>query len=259
MYQIDLLNGTFANEVIMERAFTIMGDVIDSKKFEQRYLFEQLSNFLVECSSELAAEFIVPPKIHFGDEFQCVVYNLTAAIKTITFMDEKLLFNSKLFNFELHFVVAFGEIDIGLLNNAPSVMSGEVLWRARKLLGDKRSGIGISKKRGITPRQRDSYNFSLVNPKIEQILSDISYNLHWMRRHWKKEDLPLINAMLASNNDLCVANQFGLNRSSIYRRRISFRIPEYVRLKSALSSICDEFGHVFREKVDAIDAGIVAK
>lgn len=194
-----------------------MGDVVSSKSYDSRKLSRELKTLVTEVNADLSHQTLSPYTITLGDEFQGVTKNLNTGIQTLFQFEETCLHRN--YEFKLHYVLHYGEIETDINPKIAYEMMGSGLTMARELLSGKK-------------RDRLRFNFELANITESEQLNRIFQVLDGITASWKVKDYPLIWDMIQNENNSKVGDLHQKNRDQIWKRRKTLMINEYNLLKS---------------------------
>lgn len=200
----------------MADQFVVMGDIINSRKYDGRELMREFRDTISSCNKKLTDGILSPYTITLGDEFQGVAKSLHWSVQSVLCLEESTL--RKGFPFLLRYVVHYGEIDTPLNPKIAHGMVGRGLTRARELLSDKRRG-------------RPRFVFDLPNRTLALQLSRLFNVMASLTRDWKQKDAGLIFDMLANNDNASIGAKYGKNRSQIWKRRKNLHVDDYKALQ----------------------------
>lgn len=210
--------------VAMAKYFIMMGDVIESRKREARRLRGQLTALLTACNRDLKSAILSPYTTTLGDEFQGIAKSLRGAIENIFYFEERRV--KKQNDFEIRYVVHYGEIQTPINTEVAYGMMGPGLTKARALLTDKRRG---------QPR----FHFDLPDKRLTENLTRLFAVIDGLTGRWVRKDFSLIADMLLNANNEEVADKYHKNRSQIWKRRRHLLIEEYRMAKAVILDLAD--------------------
>ena len=196
----------------MAEHFILMGDVIGSRKLAAVKLHEQLKALLSKCNKDLKAAILSPYTTTLGDEFQGIATSLRAALESVFHLEDAGM--RWQYDFEIRYVVVYGEIETAINREIAYGMMGAGLTRARELLTDKRRG-------------RPRFQFDLPQKRLAGNLTRLCRAMEGLAERWDRRDYPLILDMLSVPSNEEVAAKYGKNRSQIWKRRKNLLIEEY--------------------------------
>ena len=200
--------------------FILMADIINSRDLDQADTmgdFFELVNFV---NKEWKANILSPLTITLGDEFQGVISGQDSVADVIFALEERAV--KLAYGFKLRYVIYEGSIDTKINKKIAYGMMGDGLTRAREKLGTMK-------------RTANRFNFYLMDEAKSQALNDIFLLFQGIVDNWEPDhDSSLITAFLETENYKDVAKEVGRDRSSIWRRRRSLRVREYLATKRVI-------------------------
>ncbi|WP_222933169.1 SatD family protein [Fulvivirga aurantia] len=202
-----------------------MADIISSSAHNGQELMGDFKKIVKDVNSRYNKEIISPLTITLGDEFQGVVSDLMAAVQIIFALDEKLLKNDNDFN--LRYIVNYGEIDTEINKKIAHEMLGEGLTKARKGLEQMKSEDRETLIMGIEDSKLTKLNLAL------QLYRSI-YN------DWHKKDRQLVFDFLQMDDYKKLAEKYSKDPSSMWRKRRSLKIEDFKRSKTLIELIANE-------------------
>ena len=203
----------------MSLQYILMGDIIGSRRYAAEQLRNEFMGLISSCNKELQQDIFSPYTVTLGDEFQGVAASLTAAVKTIFYLEETSLRLG--LRFKMRYVTVHGAIETPLNRVKAHTMMGAGLTEARSLLTDKGRG---------TPR----FRFKLDDMHRMSQLNRLFLVVDGLTDRWNRKDRELILDMLVNTHNEDVGVAHGKNRSQIWKRRKNLLIEEYRALKESL-------------------------
>ncbi len=211
----------------MADQFIVMGDIINSRKYDGQELMREFRDMISSCNIDLADGIISPYTVTLGDEFQGVAGSLNWSVKSLLYLEKSAL--RKGFPFALRYVVHYGEIDTPVNRKIAHGMVGHGLTRARELLSDKRRG-------------RPRFVFALPNVTLALQLSRLFSVMASLTRDWLQKDAALIFDMMASDDNAAIGAKYGKNRSQIWKRRKNLHVDDYKVLQQLATELSNDGG-----------------
>lgn len=194
-----------------------MADVVDSHDYEGKELMSKFQE-LVKFINQIFYESILSPlTITLGDEFQGVVDKPSSAVAMIYAMEEWIVENE--WDFKLRYVIVEGKIDTEINKESAHEMLGEGLTKARKKLGEMK---------------KETYRF-YISVKNQGITSTVSKSLRLAQHFidsWQPKDRATVSGFLNGLDYKELAKKLGKDDSSVWRRRKSLAIEEYMTCKA---------------------------
>lgn len=211
----------------MTEHYILMGDVIRSRNLQAVKLHEQMKALLSACNKDLKTAILSPYTTTLGDEFQGIAASLRATLECIFYIEDTRM--QRQYDFEVRYVVLYGEIETAINKEIAYGMMGAGLSRARELLTDKKRG-------------RPRFQFELPQKQLEENLTRLFRVMEGLEERWDRRDYPLILDMLSIPNNEKVAVKYGKNRSQIWKRRKNLLIEEYQLIRTIALSLIDTEG-----------------
>jgi hypothetical protein len=211
----------------MAEHFILMGDVVGSRKLPAVKLHERMKALLSACNEDLKAVILSPYTTTLGDEFQGIAASLHAALASAFCLEDTRM--RRQYDFEIRYVVLYGEIETPINREIAYGMMGAGLSRARELLTDKRRG-------------RPRFQFDLPQKGLEKNLTRLCRAMEGLAERWVRRDYPLILDMLSIPSNEEVAAKYGKNRSQIWKRRKNLLIEEYDLIRAVALDLVDTEG-----------------
>lgn len=200
----------------------IMADVIQSRKLGQAELGRQLVAFTARLNAMRRDSIRSPLTVTLGDEFQGVARDLQAGGQLL-FAAEELRLRENC-AFQLRYVIYEGVIETAINTENSHGMLGAGLTAARTILARK-------------DRARPHIYFHLQDARLTYLLNRLGRLLWTLLKDWKRNDYQLIADMITPDDDAAVARRWGKDRSQIWKRRRSLRIPDYIDLKEVIQDL----------------------
>jgi hypothetical protein len=208
----------------MSKHYILMGDVTGSRKLEAVDLHNKLQTLLSACNVRLADSILSPYTTTLGDEFQGIATSLPATLDAIFYLEDMRMQIGC--NFEIRYVVHYGEIETPINREVAYGMLGAGLTHARELLTEKR-------------RSRSRFQFDLEETALSENLNRIFKAMQGMSKRWSPPNYPLVLEMLSTHNNEEVASKFNKNKSQIWKRRKNLLVEEYKLLRKVALSLAE--------------------
>lgn len=204
----------------------LMADIVDSRKGDQNTLMRTFKKLTDEVNVKNKKSLHSPITITLGDEFQCVVKNISKGISLILELEEKLIIEQA--GFKLRYVLYEGRIDTPLNKEIAYGMLGEGLTKAREALENTK----ITNSRYALHLHEQQAAAALTSSlSIYQNITD----------DWKLEkDHTLICKFLELKDYKLVAEALGKTRSQIWKRHRNLKIEPYFAIKQVTQYIADQ-------------------
>jgi len=139
----------------MKKYFILMGDVISSRTHNANILNKDL-NMVIENANIVFEKFILSHlEITIGDEFQCVMDDISSILELMYYLDISLLY----FNIKCRFAIGYGNIEGNINSSSAYNMLGTGLTYTHELLNNKNN--------------KNKYRFFIQ----EDIIKEVSLNI----------------------------------------------------------------------------------
>ncbi len=204
----------------------LMADIVDSRKGDQHELMIRFRKATDNINKKNKKALLSPMTITLGDEFQGVVKNISAAVRLILEMEEKLIQDQA--GFKLRYVLYEGSIDTPINEDIAHGMLGEGLTKAREALEK-------------TKTTNSRYYFNLKNQQAAEALINSMSIYQNITDDWKLDkDNDLISNFLDLRDYKLVAAHMGKTRSQIWKRHKNLKIEPYFAVKQVTQYIADQ-------------------
>lgn len=205
--------------------YILMADIIGSRNKVQKTLmtdFKKVTDIINRTEKE---SIISPITITLGDEFQCVLKNLSSALEVIVAMEEQIVYNKN--NFKLRYVLYYGEIETQINKKKAYEMLGEGLTKAREML--------ILRK---NKEKNFRFSFHLDDVITTEALNNVFIIYQSVVDNWKiDKDFELVKTLLRFTDYKIVAEKMHKDPSLIWKRKKSVQINEYLAVKKLIEYI----------------------
>lgn len=199
-----------------------MGNVVSSHEMDSQGLMSDLQ-VLVQWANKIYGDSIESPlTITLGDEFQGIVSSASKGVDVILAMEEYIL--EEEFDFKLRYVLNEGEVETPINNEKAYEMLGPGLTDARNLLnkGKKENG-----------------RFSLSIKSGSEVNKMMRITQHFIDS-WHPKDRSTVSGFLQGHDYKAMAKIESKDESSLWRRRKSLAIDEYLLCKELIHQLIDE-------------------
>lgn len=195
-------------------ATILMGDVKGSGNHDPILLANALKNLVAAANADCRAKILSPLTITLGDEFQGLCHSVDDAVDVVLELDHLLLTSDH--EFRMRFIVLEGMIDTPINRDTAYGMLGRGLSEARKRISDKAA-------------DRANTQFQLADPKQQRTLSLVFEVIDeaWDLPAYQKNRRILDRLLFTDDDDRSVAEDFGKNRSEIWKYRKNWRIRSF--------------------------------
>ena len=204
----------------------LMADIVDSRRSDQNELMSTFKKLTAEVNLKHKKKLLSPITITLGDEFQCIVKDISKAVTLILELEEKLVVSQA--GFKLRYVLYEGIIDTPINQDIAYGMLGEGLTKAREALEN-------SKQTNIR------YSFHLRKQQAAAALTASLSIYQSITDDWKLEkDHALISKFIELQDYKLVAAALGKTRSQIWKRHKNLKIEPYFAVKQVTQYIADQ-------------------
>jgi len=186
--------------------FAIIGDIIDSKKIQDRLLVQQNMNAILDKISKkyeqnISSKFMIT----LGDEFQGLLNNGKYIIEIINTIEDEM------HPIELRFGIGVGSITTPINHDLPIGADGPAYYNARKMIETQKK----NKKKRMEVRT----NISLAiedNLQLSDLLNAIFSLTTLIKTSWTSRQREIINAYIGCDgNQNNTASMLDVNQSTI--------------------------------------------
>ncbi|MEP5612070.1 MAG: SatD family protein [Cyclobacteriaceae bacterium] len=199
--------------------FVLMGDIIDSSNYPQSRMMDDFKELIQFSNKEGGSSLLSPLTITLGDEFQGVVDSIDSGIKTIIDLEEQMI--TRNLDFKIRYVVYEGDIKTEINKKQAYEMLGPGLTNARKELN-------------ALKKSNSRFNFFLNKKSTASALNRIFKLLQFFLDSWFPKDRTTVSGFLKGLTYKQVAEIEKKDESSLWRRRRSLAIDEYLTCKSLI-------------------------
>ena len=203
----------------MEKArnqFILMADVVGSHEKNSEELMHAFQ-VLVQWTNKIYGDSIESPlTITLGDEFQGIVSSASKGIDIILAMEEYIL--EEEFDFKLRYVLNEGEVETPINEEKAYEMLGPGLTDARKMLNEMK---------------KDNGRFLISVKSSDQINKMMRITQHFIDS-WHPKDRSTVSGFLQGHDYKALAKIQQKDDSTLWRRRKSLAIDEYLLCKDVL-------------------------
>ena len=204
------------------KRFILMADVVNSHEKGGRLLMNDFQ-VLVKWTNTIYSQSIESPlTITLGDEFQGIVTSASKGIDIILAMEEYML--EEEFDFKLRYVLHEGDVDTEINTETAYEMLGSGLTRARQLLNDMK---------------KDPNRFLIKIDSGEAVNKMMKITQHFIES-WHPKDRTTVAGFLQGHDYKALARIQQKDSSSLWRRRKSLAIDEYLLCKEMLHHLIYE-------------------
>ncbi|GAB4234458.1 MAG: hypothetical protein Tsb0034_08080 [Ekhidna sp.] len=204
------------------KQFILMADVVNSHDKKGKSLMEHFQ-VLVKWTNTIYGESIKSPlTITLGDEFQGIVNGAREGLEVILGMEEYII--EEEFDFKLRYVLHEGIVETDINTENAYEMLGPGLTKARTLLGDMK---------------KSPHRFLIKIKKGDAVNNMMKITQHFIDS-WHPKDRSTVSGFLQGHDYKSLARLQGKNESSLWRRKKSLAIDEYLLCKNMLDHLINE-------------------
>ncbi len=182
----------------MQNYLVIIGDIVQSRQVADRAKVQTIfANAIQQIKQEFSDQFVSPPTLTIGDEFQAVLHRTTDLFLMIH------RFEIALWPVRLRFGLGMGTIETPLNLQAAIGMDGSAFHHARQALEEAR-------------RSKQKYRVFTALPPLQQnalhlLLSWIDLNI----QGWSKEKLQILLLNRLGKRQKEIAVQLGISQPAV--------------------------------------------
>jgi len=218
--------------------FAIIGDIINSKKIQDRDLIQQKLTMILNKVNETYVQKISSKfMITLGDEFQGLMSSGECVVEIIDIIEREM------YPIELRFGIGVGSVSTPIDYNLPIGADGPAYYNARKVIEHHK--ISKTKKMEIRTNigvKIDSYSY------LSDLINSIFSLNTIVKLRWKQRQREAINAYISCNgNQNSAASLLGVNQSNIQRALKASGYYEYQQANKSIANILS----TIKENVDA--------
>ncbi|MBS7788318.1 hypothetical protein KIH23_13500 [Flavobacterium sp. CYK-55] len=200
-----------------------MADIIASREKNQNQLMIDFKELAHEINDLYADEILSPLTITLGDEFQCVLKDLSTAVNIILNIEE-IIIHRKL-DFKLRYILNQGEIETPLNKKIAYEMLGSGLTEARYILNESKS-------------DKSRFKIILENEIQNSILLDAFKIFQNITEKWNiNKDYEVVSNFLKFRDYKIVSETMNKTRSQLWKREKTLNIESYFSIKNIIKLI----------------------
>ncbi|MEP1032395.1 SatD family protein [Ekhidna sp.] len=201
--------------------FILMADIVSSHEKDGKALMSDFQ-VLVQWTNKIYGDSIESPlTITLGDEFQGIVSSASKGLDIILAMEEYIL--EEEFDFKLRYVLNEGEVETPINKDKAYEMLGPGLTEARKMLNEMKKENG---------------RFLLSIEASDQINKMMKITQHFIDG-WHPKDRSTVSGFLQGHDYKAMAKIESKDESTLWRRRKSLAIDEYILCKEVIHHLID--------------------
>ncbi|EHJ56542.1 hypothetical protein HMPREF9318_00400 [Streptococcus urinalis FB127-CNA-2] len=201
--------------------FAIIGDIINSKKIQDREAFQQrLNDVLDQLNTDyrdvIASQFFIT----LGDEFQAILHRTAPVFQIIDVLI------SRLSPISVRFGLGFGDIKTSINPEMSIGADGPAFWYAREAI--------------VELHQKNDYGDTLLtfkseNMKKNQVMNALISSGDAIKASWRASQMEVFNGLLELGiydehfDHQQLANKLSINPSALSKRLKSSHLKVYLR------------------------------
>lgn len=201
-----------------------MGDIIDSSNKTGKSLMEHFKGLIEVVNLKYKNNILSPLTITLGDEFQGVIKDLASAIDILFYIDRRILGSDMFYN--MRYVINYGIIDTPINRQSAHEMLGKGLTDSRFRLNELKKGGNKVLVEGIEESKESKINMAFE--LYQSFYNDL-----------KEKDRKIAHEFLRGNDYRTVANKFGRDNSSMWRKQKSLKINDYKTSRALIKMIAN--------------------
>lgn len=200
-------------------AFILMADVVKSSEQLPEKLINELKAVVDWTNKIFAGSIESPLTITLGDEFQGIVGSASEGVDIILAIEEHII--EEEYDFKLRYVLHEGEVSTKVNPEKAYEMLGEGLTIARKLLGEMK---------------KDAHRFLVKVDGLKKVNKMMRIIQHFIDG-WHPKDRSTVSGFLQGYDYKALARMHQKDDSTLWRRRKSLAIDEYLLSKDVLQHL----------------------
>ena len=198
-----------------------MADIVSSHEKDSKTLMKDFQG-LVQWTNMIYGDLIQSPlTITLGDEFQGIVVSASKGVDIMLAMEEYIL--EEELDFKLRYVLHEGEVETPINEDKAYEMLGPGLTDARKMLNNMKKENG---------------RFLVSIGDNDQISNMMRITQHFIDG-WHPKDRSTVSGFLQGHDYKAMAKIESKDESSLWRRRKSLAIDEYLLCKEVIHHLID--------------------
>jgi len=204
-----------------KKYYILMADIIKSSQKKGAPLMHEFSEIVDSVKQRRQEDFLSPPTITLGDEFQSVIKDLAAAVQVMLAIEEEIIIKRK--SFKLRYVLHYGEIETPINPEIAWGMLGTGLATARNLLEE------------LKGRRAERFFLLLEDAEKDAVLNKIFFLYSAVIDDWKTKDAETLSLFLQYPDYKVVAEKLQKDRSLLWRKEKTLRLREYNTAKALVT------------------------
>lgn len=204
----------------------IIGDIIDSKKIENRNEVQnKLKNVLCKLNNEYSEDIVAKFGITLGDEFQGLLK------KSENVMQMILEIEMAMTPVQIRFGIGIGTINTEINYENSSEIDGSAYHRARKMI----KKIEHKKSQYSEPESNIMINTDDDNIELDELLNSILSVCTALKSKWTERQIEIIHAyLLNSENQYKAAYSLHIGQSSVNK---ALKNAKFYSYQSAINTV----------------------
>lgn len=204
----------------------IIGDIIDSKKIEDRNKVQnKLKNILCKLNTEYSKDIAAKFCITLGDEFQGLLKKSENVMKMILEIEMAMT------PIQIRFGIGMGTINTEINYENSSEIDGNVYHRARKMI----KKIEHKKSQYSEPESNIMISTEDDNIELDELLNSILSVCTALKSKWTERQIEIIHAyLLNSENQYKAAYSLRIGQSSVNK---SLKKAKFYSYQSAINTV----------------------
>lgn len=198
----------------------LIAKIVGSKETDQKKLMESFRIVIAQINKIDTSAFLLPMTITGGDAFQCVVTNLSEALKVIIDLEETIIV--KLYDLKLGYAMVEREVQTPITSELSYGILGSVSIAARKLLEDMKPG-------------KNRFGIILMDKSLSKVLGNCFTIFQKLVDSWRVDmDYHIVSGFVCGMDYKEVARTLDRERSLIWKREKSLHLSEYFAIKEVI-------------------------
>jgi hypothetical protein len=205
------------------KQYILMADIIESGKKNSNQLMKDFKELVDEVNKTHAHAVLSPLTITLGDEFQCVLQDLSSCVTVMLALEELKIHTKK--NFQLRYVLNQGNIETPINKEIAYGMLGSGLTEAREKLTEYKS-------------TRHRFLISIENKFQQEMLMDAFKIVENIIDKWDIEkDYEVVSNFITLKDYKLVSQAVQKTRSQLWKREKTLNIESYNSIKNIIQLI----------------------
>jgi len=217
--------------MVEAKAFVILGDVVSSKKIDDKTQFQKkiddaIKTVNLKYSDSIYADF----KILKG------IDEIGSVLKSVANIYEILISISEcIYPIQMRFVVVFGEIEVGFESKDVSLMDGSAFHQASKEINELKESDSL---------------FSMItgNDEIDKQITPVINIIFVIRGRWSPNQIQAAREYRQLKNQKEVAQKLGLTQPAISKLLKNIHWKDFERLRTMINSVFAKYDKSIEKK-----------